>query len=285
MKMGNAKARAATWVERQDPGSPTGVAIGVWRGYRSIDGPLQSALLSLYILVAVLPALLVLEEYLDPHPDSLANSLVHHYRLNGPTATLIHGVLDEGRAHELGSALLAIGGALFFGLGFGRVLQLVHARSWKLALPTRQTDQALYATVLLGLYGLILLLLVQLTELKGSPGWVGPVLGVGWVGLLVLFFVWAPWLLTHKRITRRDLLPGAVLTAFGLVVLMVLSSHVIQYWVDFYARDYGGLGVVLAIYFWIAFSSAVIIWAASLSPALAERRNLRGSALRDRDVV
>jgi hypothetical protein len=35
---------------------------------------------------------------------------------------------------------------------------------------------------------------------------------------------------------------------------------------------------VLAIYFWIAFSSAVIVWAASLSPSLAERRNLRQSA-------
>src|SRR5207247_7062518 len=109
--------------------------------------------------------LLVMEEYLDPHPDSLANSLVHHFRLNAPTASLIHGVLGEGKAHELGSALLAIAGALFFGLGFGRVLQLVHARSWQLALLTRQTDQALYAGVLVALYGLILLLLVQLTEL------------------------------------------------------------------------------------------------------------------------
>jgi uncharacterized BrkB/YihY/UPF0761 family membrane protein len=48
--------------------------------------------------------------------------------------------------------------------------------------------------------------------------------------------------------------------------------------VDFYAKDYGGLGVVLAIYFWIAFSSAIIVWAASLSPALAERRDLRREA-------
>jgi len=32
---------------------------------------------------------------------------------------------------------------------------------------------------------------------------------------------------------------------------------------------------VLAIYFWIAFSSAVIVCAASLSPALAARRSLR----------
>ncbi len=248
------------------------MAISAWRHYRAIDGPLQSALLSLYVLVAVLPALLVIEEYLDPHPDALANSIVHHYRLNASTASLIHSVLDAGRAHELGSALLAIAAALFFGLGFGRVLQLVHARSWQLALPARQTDQALYAAVLVGLYGLILLLLVQLTELKGSPRWVGAPLAAGWVGLLVLFFLWAPWLLTHKRIMRRDLLPGAVLTALGLVVLMFLSSYVMEFWVNLYARDYGGLGVVLAIYFWILFSSGLIVGAASLSPALAERR-------------
>jgi uncharacterized BrkB/YihY/UPF0761 family membrane protein len=50
-----------------------------------------------------------------------------------------------------------------------------------------------------------------------------------------------------------------------------------RFWVDLYASDYGGLGVVLAIYFWVAISSGVIVWAASLSPALAERRTLRRS--------
>src|SRR5436190_16341959 len=225
MRVSNAKARAEAvakrgheWVERQHPDSAAGVAISAWRSYRSVEGPLQSALLSLYLLVAVLPALLVLEEYLDPHPDALASRIAHHYHLNASTTSLIHSVLGEGRAHELGSALLAIASALFFGLGFGRVLQLVHVRAWQIPLPTRQTDQALYATVLLGLYGLILLLLVQLTELKGSPSWVEKTLALGWVGLLVLFFVWAPWRLTHKLITRRDLLPAAILTAVGLVV-------------------------------------------------------------------
>jgi hypothetical protein len=56
---------------------------------------------------------------------------------------------------------------------------------------------------------------------------------------------------------------------------MVISRYVMQFWVDLYAQDYGGLGVMLAIYFWLAFSSAVIVWAASLSPALAERRAFR----------
>jgi membrane protein len=267
--------RGRDWADRQHPESASGVAIDAWRRYRAVDGPQQSALLSLYVLVAVLPALVVLEEYLDPHPNALAHRIVHHYHLNAPTGALIRSVLAEGRAHELGSALLAIAGALFFGLGFGRVLQLVHTRAWRLDLPARQKDQALYGAVLLVLYGLILLLLVQLTELKGSPSWVGLVLGVGWAGVLVLFFMWAPWLLTHKLVSRRNLLPAAVLTALGLVVLMFVSRYVMQFWIDFYARDYGGLGVVLAIYFWIALSSAIIVWAASLSPGLAQRRDLR----------
>lgn len=266
---------ARGWAERQDPGSPSGVAISAWRRYRAVDGPLQSALLSLYVLVAIVPALLVMEEYLDAHPAALANHLVHHYGLNASTASLLRDVLTHDRTHELGSALFAVAGALLFGLNFGRVLQLVHARAWQITLPTRQSDEALYAAVLLGVYGLILLLLVQLTELRGSPSWVGMTLALGWAGLLVLFFVWGPWLLTHKLISRRDLLPGAVVTAVGVVALMIVSSYVMEFWVNLYARDYGGLGVVLAIYFWIAFSSAVIVLAATLSPSLAERRKLR----------
>src|SRR5262249_26061237 len=173
------------------------------------------------------------------------------------------------------SALLAIASALFFGLGFGRVLQLIHVRAWRIPLPPRQSDQVLYAIVLLGLYGLIVLLLVQLAELKGSPSWAEKTLALGWAALLVVFFVWAPWRLTHRLIRRRDLLPAAILTAVGLVLLMLVSRYVMQFWVDLYAKDYGGLGVILAIYFWLALSSAVIVWAASLSPALAARRDFR----------
>jgi uncharacterized BrkB/YihY/UPF0761 family membrane protein len=267
--------RGQEWVDRQDAGSRRGVAIGAWRHYQAVEGPLQSALLSLYVLVAVLPALLVIEAYLDPHPNSLARKIVHHFHLNAPTASLLHGVLGEDRRHDLGAALFAIAGALVFGLGFGRVLQLVHTRAWQLSLKKKAADQAIYAAVLLGLYGLIFLLLVQVDELRGAPSWVGLTLAIGWIALLVLFFVWGPWLLVHKLVSRRDLLPAAVLTAFGLVLLVIISRFFMQFWVDLYARDYGGLGVVLAIYFWIALSSGLIVWAASLSPALAERREFR----------
>lgn len=275
--MGAASQRAQEWVDRQDAGSRRGVAIGAWRRYRAVEGPLQTALLSIYILVAVLPAVLVMEAYLDPQPNSLANSLVQHYRLNASTSKLVHDVLAEGRSHELGSAAIAIASALVFGIGFGHVLQLVHARAWQLDLETGVADQLGYGAVLAGLYGLLLLLLLQLNDFHPRSTAVKVLLGIGWLGFLTLFFVVVPWLLTHRQISPRDLSPSAALTSLGLVALMVISRFFMQYWLDLYARDYGGLGVVLAIYFWIAFSSAIIVWAASLSPALAERRASRSA--------
>ena len=271
------RRHASSWAESRDPRSASGVAIAAWRRYEAVDGPQQTALLALYFLIAVIPALLVMEEYLETTPGALANRLVHHYSLSAQTAEVLRSVLVDSRQHELGSALLAVAGALFFGLGFGRVLQLVHVRAWGLPSPSRQADQVRYAVVLVGLYGLILLLLVQLNELSGNPSWANLAIAPGWVVLLAVFFAWAARLLTHGRVSRRDLLPGAVVTAVALVALMLLSSFVIELWVNFYARDYGGFGVVMAIFFWIALSAAVVVWSAAMSPALAERRALRAA--------
>jgi membrane protein len=267
--------RMQGWVDAQGPESRRGVAIEAWRRYKAVDGPLQTALLSLYLTIAVLPALLVAVEYLERNPHALANHLVHHFGLNASTATLLRGVLSNDRHHELGSALFAVAGALICGLGFGKVLQIVHVRAWKLDLKPKGADQIVFVAVLLGLYGLILVLLVQLKEIHGNPSWVDPLLAPGWVVVLTLFFVWAPRRLTHKLIPARALVPGAILTALGLVALMLVSGFFGQFWVDLYARDYGGLGVVMAVYFWIALGSGLIVWTASLSPALAERRDLR----------
>jgi membrane protein len=275
-RVANLRSRGAEWAESRDPASASGVAIAAWRRYEAVDGPQQSALLALYFLIAIVPALLVIEEYLETTPGALANSLVHHYSLSAQTAELLRSVLVDSRQHELGSALLAVAAALFFGLGFGRVLQLVHVRAWGLPVPSRQADTVRYALVLLGLYGLILLLLVQLNEIGGDPSWANLALAPGWVLLLAVCFAWAARLLTHDRISWRDLAPGATLSAIGVVALMLVSSVVMELWVNLYARDYGGFGVVMAIFFWIAISSAIVVWAAAVSPPLAERRAARG---------
>ncbi len=270
-----ATAKGQTWANEQDRATFRGVAVGTWYRYRAVDGPLQSALLALYVLVAVFPALLVMEEYLDGDPAALSHELVQHFGLSAPTAGVLQGVLSQTRSHELGSALLAIAGALLFGLGFGRVLQLVHVRAWSLELPRRDLDQLRYGAVLCGVWGLIFLLLVQLSENTGHSLWIGMAFVPLWLALLTVFFVWAPRYLTHDLLERRGLVPGAVLTACGLVGLLIVSRYLMEFWVDLYAQDYGGFGVVMALFFWIALASTIIVVAASISPALAERRELR----------
>jgi membrane protein len=270
-----AARKGREWVERQDAATRPGLAIAAWRRYDGIEGPLQSLLLSVYMLIAVLPALLVMQEYLETNPSALADALIRRYGLSDATGSLLRGVFAHDRAHELGSALLAVAGALFFGLGFGRVLQLVYARAWRLDLRRRMADQVRFAVVLLALYGLILLLLVQVKELSGS--WVELALAPGWVALLAVYFVYTPRFLTHGLLSARALLPGALVTALGIVGLMLATSWFMELWVDFYAKDYGGFGVVMALFFWIGLGSFVIIATASLGPALSERRELRDS--------
>lgn len=155
------------------------------------------------------------------------------------------------------------------------MLQLVHARAWRITLPHRETDRIRFAAVLLGLYVLIVLLLVQLDELGTTSAWIDLSSIPLWIALLTTFFLWSPRFLTHGQLAWRDLLPGAVLTAVGLAAVMLLSGFVMEWWVDFYARDYGGFGVIMAIFFWIEFSAGIIVATASLSPALAQRRSLR----------
>jgi TRAP-type C4-dicarboxylate transport system permease large subunit len=104
---------------------------------------------------------------------------------------------------------LAIATALFFGLGFGRVLQLVHARAWQIEVEPKPMDQLRYAAVLVVLFGLLLLVLLEEKLFSGWSAWLDAAFVPGWIALLVGYFVWAPRMLTHKRLPGRDLLPGA----------------------------------------------------------------------------
>ena len=264
--------RPLAWMERGDEASRRGVALSWWRRYRAIDGPLQSLLLTVYVFLAVLPAILVLAEYLERNPAALANHLVARYDLSGPTAQMLRGILVGDRHHELGTALFAIVTALFFGLGFGKVLLLVYSRAWGIEERERVGDQVRFALVLLALFGLIALLLVQTAEIAGHASWVNVALAPAWVLALFGYFVWAPHYLTRGRIAARDLVASAALTSLGLVVLMLVSSHAMAPWVNLYAADYSGLGVFMALFFWLGLSSTTIVLCASLSPVLAGRR-------------
>jgi hypothetical protein len=145
---------------------------------------------------------------------------------------MIHNVFVGDRRHELGSAAIAIVSVLIFGLGFGRVLQLVYGRPG-----ARRPGEAERSAPLRPRAA-------RLLRLDRSL----------------------------PRPDDRDLVAGAALSALGIVALMFVSSFAMAPWIDFYGTDYAGLGVVMTLFFWVGLSSTVIVLAASLSPVLAGRR-------------
>ena len=95
-----------------------------------------------------------------------------------------------------------------------------------------------------------------------------------WLVVIVGFFVWMPRSLLRNRVTVRQVLPGAVFTVLGLVGMRIASHLVLVNWLKFYAKYYGGLGVIMAAFFWIMIFATILVIAAALSPALSERREL-----------
>lgn len=275
-----AHERGRLWIETQDPASRKGATIGWVRRYQAADGQLYAVLLAACFFLTVLPLALVFSSYLYREPDALAKRIETRMSLGGNTARLLETVLAGASGHKLSAALIAVIDLFFFGLGLGRVLQLVHARSWGLDLrKSVVVDQVRYLELPGAFAVLILLYVVQARVLRGASAWVGWVLDIGWVAVLLGFFVCAPQLLLHRRVPRRDILPGAIFTIVGLVALRLVSGLLLKHRLEWYSKTYGALGIVMAIYFWLIIIASVVILAAALSPALAHRRDLRRERL------
>jgi uncharacterized BrkB/YihY/UPF0761 family membrane protein len=112
-------------------------------------------------------------------------------------------------------------------------------------------------------------------ELKGEGSWAGLALVPGWIALLTLYFLWIKRMLTYKLVPRRDMLRASLITGTLIVAVVVISSRIMQYWINLYSSDYGVFGVVISIFFWIGISSAIIVLALSLGPSLAGRTRIR----------
>jgi membrane protein len=278
--------RGKDWVDAQDPATRKGATIGWYRRFRESDGGLSGVLLTAYLFVTAFPAAVVMMSYVYSDATVAGDRLVKRLDLTGEPARLVHTVVAGTSGHQLGATLIAVANVFIFGLGFGRVLQLVHTRAWKIDLGKPQFfDQARYLLTLLVPTGFLLLYVVQTHALHGQPSWIGWLLLPVWVVALVWYFVWMPRMLLHKRVSARDVLPGAVFTVLGLAALRLISALLFRNWLVWYSKYYGSLGVVMAIFFWIALPASVLVLAGAFSPALAHRRDLRAAQRQDAATV
>jgi membrane protein len=270
---GNAMARKGVdWVEAQPAHSRKGAAIGVARRYKAAEGSVYVMLLSAYSLLTFIPALVAISTYTTSNSSGLSQEVIDRLKLKGQTASLVTSVVGGASTKQLGATLVALANLALFGLGFGRALQLAHARAWGIELKLSLLwDELRYVAALLSMTGTILVVAYVSAELKGSAAL--------WIALpfiflaLVALFTGLPYMLLHGKVSARHLLPGAVLVAVGLAGMRVLSHFLFVNWLNWYGKYYGAFGIVMALFFWITIAATIIVVAAALSPPLAARRD------------
>jgi YihY family inner membrane protein len=232
-----------------------------------------AVLITYYTFFSIFPLLLALSSVLgfvlhgNPKwQQKIETSAVHNLPLvSGPLPR--HGSVV---IIVLGTAL-----ALYSGLGVAKAAQ--HAWDVVYCVPKPEqpgfvpkTLRALRLVVVGGL-GLIATSVVSTSVASGSAIGlhVGPALSVLSIVVtlilnVLLFTVIFRWL-TSRKVSFRDVLPGAVLSAVALAILQAIASAFIAHKLKGAKATYGSFGAVIVLLSWFYLQSQVLLLAAQVN--------------------
>ena len=112
--------------------------------------------------------------------------------------------------------------------------------------------------------------LVPLLEYLRTAGWLA-VLPV-WIAGCMVFWLWTPRFLLHRKISVRSLLPGALLATFVLGGTIATSPLWIGPTLNQNAKAFGSFGVVIALFAYILIGVTLSMVCAVFGPVWAEWR-------------
>ncbi|MFC8507555.1 YhjD/YihY/BrkB family envelope integrity protein [Streptomyces sp. NPDC057411] len=160
-----------------------------------------------------------------------------------------------------------------FGVTFGSAVQTGYERVWDL--PTARWHTMWRHVVWLAVLVAALLLFVANPAADGTPAGGTVLVAAGDVVGTFVFFWWSQRFLLCGRIRWRALLPGAVLTAVGLLGLRIFSQFVFSPLIASNAVTYGQFGTVLVLQSWLVGVGFVVYGGALVGRLVHERRVLR----------
>jgi membrane protein len=224
-----------------------------------------------YVTLSVLPAALVVIAFFNlarGDENAFAQRLITHMNLDGSTASLVHDLFGTTANNVLAASVTVVIGFLVWGISIGQIYQDVYARAWRIHVGSA-ADQVLFTIWFFVLSGLIALAIVAGSELR-TAGWLA-VLPV-WIAGSMVFWLWTPRFLLHRKISVRSLLPGALLATFVVGGTIATSPLWIGPTLNQNAKAFGSFGVVLALFAYILIGVTLSMVCAVFAPVWAEGR-------------
>jgi membrane protein len=224
-----------------------------------------------YITLSVLPTALVviaISNRARGDENAFAERLITHLKLDGATASLVHDLFGTTANNLLAASVTIVIGFLVWGLSIGALYQDLYARAWRIHVGTA-ADQVLFTIWFFVSSGLIALMTVSASELR-SEGWL--VLLPAWIAGSMIFWLWTPRFLLHRKVSLRSLLPGALLATFVVGGTIATSPLWIGPTMNQNAKAFGSFGVMLALFAYILIIVTISMACAVFAPVWAEWR-------------
>ena len=179
---------------------------------------------------------------------STGDYLVARFELEGKGATAVSDLFNTGTDLRSGLSIFSAFLLLVSILSLARAAQRLFERTWGLTpLSVRNTKNGL--AWIAGLVGYVTIVGFVRTRFDSGVGEIVTALALVPAG--AAFVLWSGLVLTGRRVTSRQLLPGAVLVA-GLGVLYGIGSDIyVPRLFNSYASRYGAIGAVFALISWL----------------------------------
>jgi membrane protein len=212
---------------------------------------------------ALLPLLIVVGAASPGGGKDMADGLVDRFDLEGDAAASLQAAFAQPAAVQDSISVLSGFLLVVSALSFTRALQRLYVRAWRL--PPMGVQGNMWGLVWLAAFSVFTLL--QPLVLSVFGGLAEPVVALTLSCALWLF---TPWILVGKRISRRRLLPQAALTSFCLLVLSVAGLVYLPRTIASAAAQFGFIGVAFSLLSLLFLIALVLVVTAAVGATVRE---------------
>jgi membrane protein len=231
----------------------------------------SGAAASAYVTLSVLPVALIiigLFNLTSENENAFADRLIRHMRLDGETARIVSDLFGTTSSNLLAASIAGAIGFLVWGLTVGQLYQDLYARAWGVQV-NAATNQLKFVIFFFVLSGVLAALCGSASELR-SAGWAVVILV--WIVGSLIFWLFTPRFLLHRKVAIRSLLPGAALATFVLGGTLATSPLWIGPGLNENASAFGSFGVFFGIFGYILIVITLSMVCAVFAPVWAEWR-------------
>jgi membrane protein len=224
-----------------------------------------------YFMLSVIPTALVAIAFFDQaggNTNALAERIITHMHLSGSAADIVRQTFGTTANNAVAATVAVVISFLFWGIGIGQLYRDVYMRAWRVE-TAQASDQALFTIWYFVTCGLIGSMFVATTQTASSSR---PFFIPVWLVASILFWLWTPRFLLHRKVPTKKLLPGAILGTFVLGGTIGTSPLWMGPTLNQNAKAFGSFGVVLAIIAFVLIAITISMACAVFAPVWEEFR-------------